>query len=607
MCENHQIIHADIEPGVITRDLIKEALREQGPKGEAGRLIEAENYEIQNYPSKSLRLEFLNILRIDHLWMMRQLTCLKLSNNMIEVIENLDELVNLVELDLSFNHIHKIQNLDSLVNLEIFSLYQNHIEVVENMDALRKLEIFSIGRNSIDDRGDCVLYLRKFKKLKSLNMIDNPVTQKLFNGEKFRKFLVAYIPQLVYYTYRLISNEEKENARHVHQKELEKLEQDERNLQHVEEQEERLKREEAQHAKAYVEKLNGHQLFEYLFERDPEGQAVLLTGQEAEEINEGFKVQTHEITQGLFQLGQEQLALRDEEIRQYTSTVNITKANSYQESRKQVEHFLLEKDSISADTKALLDIVESPALVGEEQLSEYASSMKMLEFKFQDISQDLWTHLMRNEMVLSEQLEELNSTFERNLRDMVNNFIESAQGYFTQIREQENIYSELIKDHVVRYQTHLTIRNEDLSTLPPLLKTIMTDKESVISALQTSHDLHFLVIDTREDQLINRIRDWYSDLCSKIEKEEIERARNAVLEINHFLDFERDEYDIIHRKFSEQYLLDIPEVNQEIMQQISYSSVSNLSSKSFGMEAGHPVSFDNNTAQDLNGEKKDNN
>ncbi|RZF37864.1 hypothetical protein LSTR_LSTR017506, partial [Laodelphax striatellus] len=228
-------------------------------------------------------------------------------------------------------------------------------------------------------------------------------------------------------------------------------------------------------------------------------------------------MQTQEITQGLFELGQEQLALREEEIRQYTSTVNITKANSYNESRKQVEQFLVEKETVAIDTRALLDIVESPAVVGEEQLAEYANSMKMLEFKFQDISQELWTLLMRNEMILSEQLEELISTFERNLRDMVNNFVESAQSYFTQIREQENIYSELIKDHVVRYQNHLTIRNEDLSALPPLLKTIMADKEAVVTALQTSHDQHFLVIDTREDQLINRIRDWYSDLCAKIE------------------------------------------------------------------------------------------
>ena len=55
---------------------------------------------------------------------------------------------------------------------------------------------------------------------------------------------------------------------------------------------------------------------------------------------------------------------------------------------------------------------------------------------------------------------------------MVNYFIESAQGFFTQMREHENTFSELLNDQAQRFLTHLTIRNEDLSTLPTALRPV---------------------------------------------------------------------------------------------------------------------------------------
>lgn len=56
-----------------------------------------------------VRLEFQNILRIDHLWMLKSLRKLTLAHNLIEKIENLEQLTGLNELDLSFNKIEKIE------------------------------------------------------------------------------------------------------------------------------------------------------------------------------------------------------------------------------------------------------------------------------------------------------------------------------------------------------------------------------------------------------------------------------------------------------------------------------------------------------------------
>lgn len=120
-----------------------------GPKDEAGRLFAEEGVHLDEAPI--VRLEFQNILRIDHLWMLTSLRKLTLAHNCIEKIENLERLTGLIELDLSFNYIEKIENLDALVNIEVFTLFHNKIRKLENMETLENLLVFSIGDNIIED------------------------------------------------------------------------------------------------------------------------------------------------------------------------------------------------------------------------------------------------------------------------------------------------------------------------------------------------------------------------------------------------------------------------------------------------------------------------
>lgn len=137
--------------------------------------------------------------------MMKSLTKLSLSQNYIEQIENLQDLVHLRELDLSFNKIAKIENLNNLVNLEIVSFFDNRINKLENMDMLKKLTIFSIGRNCIDNREE-IIYLRRFKELKSVNLAGNPCAE----NEDFRIYVAVMLPNVRYYEYRLLTEVERE-------------------------------------------------------------------------------------------------------------------------------------------------------------------------------------------------------------------------------------------------------------------------------------------------------------------------------------------------------------------------------------------------------------
>lgn len=54
-----------------------------------------------------------------------------------------------------------------------------------------------------------VLYLRQFGKLKSLNLSGNP----LCHDQKFLQFICAYLPNLVYYEYCMIQDDQRREAR----------------------------------------------------------------------------------------------------------------------------------------------------------------------------------------------------------------------------------------------------------------------------------------------------------------------------------------------------------------------------------------------------------
>ncbi|KAG9334919.1 hypothetical protein JZ751_006316 [Albula glossodonta] len=130
------------EPTVVDEVMLQQAVEEQGPQGQAGLIAKEEGIELKDV--LHLRLDYRQILKIDHLWQFTSLTKLQLDNNIIEKITGLDCLVNLVWLDLSFNHIEKIEGLDALV-----------------------------------------IYLRKFTNLRALNLAGNSLaTEECYQEEK---------------------------------------------------------------------------------------------------------------------------------------------------------------------------------------------------------------------------------------------------------------------------------------------------------------------------------------------------------------------------------------------------------------------------------------
>lgn len=143
------VVGKDQAPGIINNEMLNRVIRDaQGPSLEEIRLCR--DVAIDYSTKTELCLEFQNILKIDHLWMLRNLRRLSLKCNKVDKIENLDNLVNLRELDLSFNCIERIENLECLVRLERLSLFRNNIRRIENLEHLKQMVRLSIGNNLID-------------------------------------------------------------------------------------------------------------------------------------------------------------------------------------------------------------------------------------------------------------------------------------------------------------------------------------------------------------------------------------------------------------------------------------------------------------------------
>ena len=75
---------------------------------------------------------------------------------------------------------------------------------------------------------------------------------------------------------------------------------------------------------------------------------------------------------------------------------------------------------------------------------------------------------------------------------------------------------------------------------------LFVDKDTINNAVTSSHDVHLLKIDNKEDDMVTRINQWLKNMIEKIhDEEEIQRNRMRVAEINHLIDHLREEIDLM--------------------------------------------------------------
>nr|XP_051697940.1 dynein regulatory complex subunit 3 isoform X2 [Oryctolagus cuniculus] len=402
---NMSRLHNSIEPRVMDDEMLKLAVSEQGPREEAGQLAKQEGILFKDV--LTLRLDFQNILHIDNLWQFENLRKLQLDNNIIERIEGLENLVHLVWLDLSFNNIEVIEGLDSLVNLEDLSLFNNRISRIDSLDALGKLQVLSLGNNQIDNIMNLV-YLRRFKCLRTLSLAGNPIAQ----AEDYKMFIYAYLPDLVYLDFRRIGDHMAQLAEAKHQYSTDELKHREHLAQARLEAEQAQRAELEAHKAAFVDRLNDSFLFDSMYAEDVEGNKLsYLPG--VGELLETYKDKFVTICVNIFEYGLKQQEKRKIELDTFTECIQEAIQENQEQGKLKIAQFE-EKHSLS-----LSNIREASELPTAERIAECD----------QDIT-ELFNALMTLEMQLAEQLEETISMFERNIVDLVGLFIENVQSLY---------------------------------------------------------------------------------------------------------------------------------------------------------------------------------
>ncbi|KAL1129215.1 hypothetical protein AAG570_013744 [Ranatra chinensis] len=601
-------LHVDNEPGVIDTDMIREATDRALPRmGLMGEAMKDLGYDVVDL--EELRIEFKNIVRIDHLWMMANLTVLSLANNLIEKIENLDSLINLKILNLSFNKITKMENLHNLVNLVQLGLSRNSITVIEGLDELKQLEIFSAAQNQIEG-DDCIMYLRKFRKIHCLNLTGNPCTLE----EDFRLRIVTFVPQLIYYEYVRIRDEERERGKEKYGYELRQLNEEDRLIREEEEAAIRKSEWEAHLSRAFVLGLEGDHLYEAMFSDDPDGQNFKLIGEKVFDCYSHLKELTASASAGLFQYGMEKMHARDEEIRKFTTAVDQRQEKVAGEAREFTE--LLLDFKIALYNEARMIIEEPDEMVG---IVDYGvERMNEMIDEMDHYCDETWICLVHKSVQLYELMDvdsvdyedsmsvEMRGMFQRNMGGMVNEFIEKAQEAFTKIREAEADYFEMMSDKTNRYLTAFHMRGANFISLPEPLrpdiqsqnggklhvpfsvvpcflflwnmfrhldaifrlkrpsaetrskrtrrrrrrKMAMVSKDALMNALGASHEVHLRVIDFTEDRVLTSCREWFQNIIDDLTREENVRNRSVIYELTSYLDNLRD----IFREEIDEYL-----------------------------------------------------
>nr|CAB3232457.1 centriolin [Phallusia mammillata] len=113
---------------------------------------------------------------IEHLDVLKNLTTLNMSGNIIRRIEKLEHLTRLKSLNMAGNRITKIEGLETLVNLQVLNLENNQIEKVPLWlpKKLRALRTVCLAQNNINSLTD-VVRLRGLHDLTVVTIYGNPL------------------------------------------------------------------------------------------------------------------------------------------------------------------------------------------------------------------------------------------------------------------------------------------------------------------------------------------------------------------------------------------------------------------------------------------------
>lgn len=139
------------------------------------------------------------------------------------------------------------------------------------------------------------------RKLKSIEWKYIIIFQKI--NLLFSSYVIAYLPQLVYFEYKLITKSIQQKSTQYYAVDIERLEVEEKRIADENRKEENDDKHLSDQKLAFVENLNKSQLFELMQDRDPYSHIMVMMKGDMPSIYERYQQEFNVYTQQLFQMG----------------------------------------------------------------------------------------------------------------------------------------------------------------------------------------------------------------------------------------------------------------------------------------------------------------
>uniref|UniRef100_A0A7S0R7I6 Dynein regulatory complex subunit 3 n=1 Tax=Chlamydomonas leiostraca TaxID=1034604 RepID=A0A7S0R7I6_9CHLO len=498
---------AEVEPNVITEQLTRECIQIVGADPDT---LEEKKRNIAFREIECLAFSFKSIAKIDNLKGLEGLTKLQLDNNQLTKIENMAHLTNLTWLDLSFNKVTKIEGLETLTKLVDLSLFNNQIAEIENLDKLTELNVLSLGNNALK-RLDNVMYLRQFRNLRLVNLAGNPFCK----DHDYKTYVLSHIKDLTYLDYRRVYPADVQAAMEQHQDEM--IEISEREEQAAAE--EKAAGEAAAHSALMKEaNLDGVEtLADDMVRDDPEWARFSQIPGLTDTWNDV----------------RDKLGVAAEEFKATILEQHAKKKSEHSEWQAVVTSFLAEKDAAAKvfiteyekmKKRAIRAVAAQPA---EADTIVLGPKVRLVALKDQ---------LLDIEQEIVEVLGELLQEFDRNYSEVAEINKTHYNTFFTQVRDlQNNFFAVLMQTAMSMYEKY-NQENSDMEGLPEDARVLLQDKDTLVNALQASHDAHTIRIDGLEDRLITTELKGANDLTSSNAMWAAKRNRDRISEIINYIE-----------------------------------------------------------------------
>lgn len=477
-------------------------------KGKLAENINEESSIVEVAPiAESLILSYQSICKIENLVGFDNLTKLCLDNNAIEKIGNISHLKQLRWLDLSFNKIRKVQGLEELKNLEDLSLYCNKITEIEGFDSCPKLQCISLGRNRIDST-DQVIKLRQLRALKMINLAGNPVCKEA----EYRMTVLAYVSQIMYLDYALISREDFDAAREQFHDELLDVEEKESVAAEKETRDIALGKFVAQLDEAGI--LFAHSLITDMFAEDAEVERLKhLPGvkETIEQFKTAFKTHAEEfIKQAL-----EKHDVRVKNINAFDAAVSTMRDNDDSDSRMLIENFNKSKKT-------------AMAVFGTR--AERNATVEALTEELERVCDEL----MSIEVRQVEKFDAMVDEFDNVMLEKKSKAIDFQQTFFRAVEEFEEKFSNSVKSVALDLIDRLAKEELPEDYLDDEAMSLVMDKDVCLQSVSSSHDIHVSKLLKAEDTGRALETKRYQDLIHSYTSNALKRNRDRVLQVHAF-------------------------------------------------------------------------